>query len=347
MPPRKPSEKHAGPFDDLDGLTKIAVLLLALDEDAATALMRRLPPDVVEEVSRLIATIGDVPDRVTERVVDEFYQSRMSTQYGREGGLPYAETLVRSALEPDDAERVIRQVSTHVQKSPFSFLQKAESENLLTFIQDEHPQTIALVLSHLPHAKAAEILIGLPQGKQIEVVRRIANMEQTNPEVIREVELGLESRLSSMLVSRTERVGGVSTVAEILNLCDRGTEKTILEGIEVEQAELVEDIRRLMFVFEDILLVNDKGIQAVLKEVDNDELCLALKTASEELRDKILSNMSTRAAALIREDMEYMGPVRLSDVESSQQRIVDIVRRFEDSGEIIIAGRGAEKDIIV
>jgi flagellar motor switch protein FliG len=172
-------------------------------------------------------------------------------------------------------------------------------------------------------------------------------MDQTNPEVIREVERGLESRLSNMLMSSMEKAGGVETVAEILNLCDRTSEKAIMEGIEAEDPDLVEDIRRLMFVFEDIRQVDDKGIQAVLKEVDNDELCLALKTASDELKAKIFNNMSARAAELIKEDMAYMGPVRLSDVEAAQQRIVDIVRRLEDAGEIIISGRGGEKDLIV
>ena len=179
------------------------------------------------------------------------------------------------------------------------------------------------------------------------MVRRVANMEQTNPDVIREVEAGLESRLSNMLQHSAERVGGVETVAEILNLCDRASEKSIMEGVEAEDPDLVEQIRRLMFVFEDIMLVNDKGIQAVLKEVDNDELCLALKTASEGLKEKIFGNMSARAADLIKEDMQYMGPVRLSDVEAAQQRIVDVVRRLEDAGEIVIAGRGGEKDMVV
>jgi len=183
--------------------------------------------------------------------------------------------------------------------------------------------------------------------KQIEVIKRIANMEQTNPEVIREVEKGLESRLSSMLLQSTEKAGGVETVAEMLNLADRASERTIMERLESEDPDLVEQIRRLMFVFEDILLVNDKGIQSVLKEVDNDELALALKTASEGLQEKIFQNMSERAAQLIKEEMEYMGPVRISDVEASQQRIVDVVRRLEDAGEIIVSGRGGESELIV
>lgn len=345
--PMASSRRLPEKVDDLDGVMKAAILMLALEQEAAGALLKQLPTDAVEEVTRALAGIDEVPRALAEGVVQEFYALRMATQYAKEGGLEYAKLLLKTSLDGKSADRVISQIQTQVQKTPFSFLQRAESANLLTFIQDEHPQTIALILSHLSHHKASEILTGLPAAKQIEVVRRIANMDQTNPEVIREVERGLESRLSNMLMSSMEKAGGVDTVAEILNLCDRTSEKAIMEGIEAEDPDLVEDIRRLMFVFEDIRQVDDKGIQAVLKEVDNDELCLALKTASDELKAKIFNNMSARAAELIKEDMAYMGPVRLSDVESAQQRIVDIVRRLEDAGEIIISGRGGEKDLIV
>lgn len=332
--------------DELDGVVKAAIILLSLDHDVAGDLLKHLPTELVQEVTRALASLEDVPSELTEQVVEEFYTLRMATLYAKQGGLQYAKTLLRDSLDAGIADKVISHIQTQVQRTPFSFLQKAESENLLTFIQEEHPQTIALIISHLSHHKASEILVGLPPEKQVEVVRRVANMEQTNPEVIAEVESGLQSRLSNMLLHPTEKVGGVSTIAEILNLCDRSTEKSILEGIESNDPDLVEQIRRLMFVFEDILKVNDMGIQAVLKEVDNEELCLALKTASDQLKEKIFSNMSARAATLIKEDMEYMGPVRLSDVEAAQQRIVDIVRRLEEAGEIIIAGRG-DKDVIV
>ncbi len=331
---------------DLDGVVKAAILLLSLDDEIATALLQHLPTNVVEEITRSLASLGQVPSELSDEVMEEFYSLRIASQYAKEGGLDYARRLLEKSLDPKLADRMIQQIQTQVQRTPFSFLQKAESENLLTFIQDEHPQTIALIISHLAHHKASEILMGLPEEKQIEVVRRVAHMEQTSPEVISEVEAGLESRLSNMLMHSMEKVGGIETVAEVLNLCDRSTEKAIMEGVEAEDPDLVENIRRLMFVFEDILKVNDKGIQAVLKEVDNDELCLALKTASDELKEKIFTNMSARAADLIKEDMEYMGPVRLSDVEASQQRIVDIVRRLEDAGEIIISGRG-EDDVVV
>ncbi len=342
----QPGEPLPTDVDKLDGVVKAAIVLLTLDHDVAGELLKHMSAEVVEEVTRALASLGDVPPELSEKVVEEFYELRMANVHVKQGGLQYAKTLLKNSLDGGIADRVISHIQTQVQRSPFAFLQKADSENLLTFIQDEHPQTIALIISHLAHHKASEVLAGLPDDKKVEVVRRVANMEQTNPEVVAEVEAGLESRLSNMLVGSMEKVGGVSTIAEILNLVDRTTEKAILEGIENEDPDLVEQIRRLMFVFEDILKVNDKGIQAVLKEVDNEELCLALKTASEDLKEKIFTNMSARASELIKEDMEYMGPVRLSDVEAAQQRIVDIVRRLEEAGEIIISGRG-EKDIIV
>src|SRR5258707_8007748 len=330
---------------DLTGVRKSAILLLSLNEDLAAEILKRLPPDAVEEISREIASRPQATKDTRRDVFGEFYNQALANTYLMEGGLEYAKQLLQKTLPEKDAERVIKQVTQQVQTTPFSFLQKAESENLLTFIQDEHPQTIALILAHLPAQKASEILVGLPSQKQIEVVKRVATMEQTNPEVIKEVERGLEHRLSDIVSQTFEKAGGVDTVAEMLNLADRSTEKGIMEGLEAEDPDLVEQIRRLMFVFEDILLVNDKGIQSVLKEVDNDELALALKTASQELKDKIFKNMSERAAQLIAEDMQYMGPVRVSDVESAQQKIVDVVRRLEDAGEIVIAGRGGENAI--
>ena len=343
----RPGQKLPNDPNELDGATKAAVLLLMLDQDSAGGLIRELTTEMVEDVMRVLASIESVPSELGQAVVNEFYELSISSGVLKEGGLDYAKTLLRDSLDPKTAEKMYEDIRRGAQKAPFAFLQKAESENLLTFIQDEHPQTIALIVSHLPHHKASEILVGLPQEKQIEVVQRVANMEQTNPVVIREVESGLESRLSNMLMHSMDRVGGTSTVAEILNLCDRQTERSIMDGIESEHPDLAEDVRRLMFVFEDIMLVDDKGIQTVLKEVDNDELCLALKTASEALQSKIFTNMSTRAAEVVREDIEFMGPVRVSDVEAAQQRIVDIVRRLEDSGEIVISGRGGAQDVVV
>jgi flagellar motor switch protein FliG len=329
------------------GLSKAAVLLLTIGPESAGIILRHMSRELVEDLTREVAGLGNVSPEVRERVLNDFYHVALAKHYASEGGLAYARSVLEKALPKDEAMRVMQQIEHSVYKQPFAFLQKAETDNLLTFMQDEHPQTIAMILAHLPSSKGSEILAGLPQTKQVEVVTRVANMEQTNPEVIREVEQGLADRLSGVMTQQFQKVGGVDSVAEMLNLSDRSTERGILEALEAEDPDLVEQIRRLMFVFEDILLVNDKGIQAVLKEIDNEELALALKTASDEMKEKIFSNMSERASQLIKEDMEYMGPVRLSDVEQAQQRIVDVVRRLEDAGEIILAGRGGESEVIV
>lgn len=334
--------------DEVGGIRKAAILLLALESSAATAILKLLDNKSIEDVTREMAGIGQIPKKVRDEILEEFYSLALAQNWAREGGLDYATSLLEETLDPREAARIIQQISTQFRKSPFSFLQRAETQNLLTFIQDEHPQTIALIVSHLSFHKASEILGGLPGPKQIEVVKRVANMEQTNPEVISEVERGLEARLSNMLSQSFEKIGGIETVAEMLNLVDRTTEKSIMEGLEAEDPDLVEQIRRLMFVFEDVLLVNDKGIQSVLKEIDNDELAMALKTASDGLKEKIFKNMSERAGQIIHEEMEFMGPVRVSDVEAAQQRIVDVVRRLEDAGEILISGRGGgESEMIV
>ena len=343
--------KQNKPVDEgpqqITGLRKAAVLLLALDQEAATTILKQLSTETVENVTRELASVGQVDPDTRDGILSEFYELAMAQSWVAEGGLDYARSLLMQSMDPSMAETILQQISQQVRKTPFAFLQKAEAENLLTFIQDEHPQTIALIVSHLAFNKASEILAGLPGPKQIEVVKRVANMEQTNPEVISEVERGLEARLANMLSQSYEKIGGVETVAEMLNLTDRTTEKGIMEGLEAEDPDLVEQIRRLMFVFEDINLVDAKGIQSVLKEVDNDELALALKTASDDLKDTIFRTTSDRASQIIKEDMEFMGPVRVSDVESAQQRIVDIVRRLEDAGEIIIQGRGSDKEMIV
>ena len=344
---RKPTDPMPEDISELDGVTKAAIFMLAVGSDPAADILKHMPAEKVEEVTRELAGLGRVPDDVQNAVIEEFYNISIASQYANEGSLGYAKTLLLNSMDPAVAERLLSQIQTQVQKTPFSFLQRAESDNLLTFIQDEHPQTIALILCHLSHHKASEVLIGLGMEKQLEVIKRIANMEQTNPEVIREVEQGLESRLSNMLMQSMEKAGGVPTVSEILNLTDRATEKTIMEGLESDDPDLVEEIRRLMFVFEDIKLVNDKGIQCMLKEIENDELSLALKTASEQLQQKIFTNMSERAAQMVQEDMEFMGPVRVSDVEAAQQRIVDIVRRLEESGDVMIEGRGGDGEMIV
>ncbi|MFQ5424699.1 MAG: flagellar motor switch protein FliG [Phycisphaerae bacterium] len=340
------AESETG-IEEMTGLRKAAILLVSMDKDAASQMMKKLSSSAVEDVTQEIAMLGGTTEAQRQAVIAEFHGLALAKAYSEQGGISYARDLLHKTLSKDEADRIIAQIEHQVYSKPFSFLQKTESENLLTFIQDEHPQTIALILAHLTPQKSSEVLAGLPLEKQVEVSNRISRMEQTSPDVIKEVEKGLQHRLSGMMSERLQRVGGVAAVAEMLNLTDRATEKAILEAIEADDPELVEEIRRLMFVFEDILLVNDRGIQAVLKEIENSELILALRTASEELKEKVFANMSDRAVQLIREEMEYMGPVRVRDVEMAQQKIVDVVRRLEDAGEIIIAGRGGESELIV
>ncbi len=337
----------AGGHLDIAGAHKAAILMLALAQPTAAKIMKKLRRENVEEISREIANIERVDPRVRRQVIAEFYNLLLARQYMDMGGLGLARSLLEKTLPADEARKIVEALEHQVHEQPFNFLQKTETENLLTFMQSEHPQTIALVLSHLPATMASEILVGLEPERQVEVVTRIANMDQTSPEVIKEVERGFEKRLAGLVSERFERTGGVKAVAEMLNLAGRATEKAIMEGLTEDNPDLVEEIRRLMFVFEDIMRVDDRGIQAVLKEVENEELALALRTASDDLKEKIFSNMSERAAQLIKEEMEYMGPVRVSDVEAAQQKIVDTVRRLEDAGEIIIAGKGSDKDLIV
>ena len=331
---------------DLSGIQKAALLLVGIDQKLAATVLSMLDKDAIETVSTAIATLPEVPGDKRHAVEQEFYQMLKAQEYVEKGGLEYARQLLQQSLSPEIAEEILRTVEQSIRSRPFAFLKKAESSNLLTFIQDEHPQTIALVLTHLDPKQAAEVLAGLSTERQIEVVRRIAAMEHTNPDIVKEVEKGLEGRLADIVMQKYEKTGGDEAVAAILNLADRSTEKSILESLEEEEPELVENIRRLMFIFEDIILVNDKGIQQVLKEVDNESLALGLKTASDDLKDKIFRNMSERASTLIREDMEYMGPVRLTDVEKAQQKIVDIVRRLEETGEVIIQGRGGGEIVV-
>jgi flagellar motor switch protein FliG len=326
---------------------KAAVLLVSMEGDLAAIILSKLEKEQVELVTREIARLKSISQAERDTIIEEFYHVALARGAAESGGMGTARALLEKTYSKEEAGLMLDQVEKSMQASPFAFLQRAESGNLLTFIQGEHPQTIALILAHLPSGQAAEILSGLPSKKQIEVVRRVANMEQTSPEVIQQVEKALESRLSAIVSQKFEKAGGIESVAEMLNLTDRATEKGIMESLEEDDPELTEQIRRLMFVFEDIMLVNDKGIQAVLKEVENESLALALKTASNELKEKIFKNMSERAVTLIKEDMEYMGPVRVSDVEAAQQKIVDVVRRLEDAGEIIIAGRGGEEELVV
>ena len=328
------------------GMKKAAVLLVSIDSEVASRLMSQLDAPTIEAVSQAIAQLGTISPDERNKVVEEFYQLNMARQYVQQGGIDYARKLLSQSLTGAQADSVLKNVEHALYSVPFTFARKAESQNLLSFIQDEHPQTVALILSHLESQQAADVLKGLPSAKQVDVVRRMATMETTDPEVVREVEASLEKRMSSVVTQKLEQSGGVETVAAILNLTDRATETVILETLQEESPELVDEIRKRMFVFEDVMLVSDRGIQRLLREINTEDLSLALKTASDELKEKIFRNMSERAVTLLKEDMEYLGPVRLSEVEATQQKIADVVRRLEEGGELIIQGRGKEEVIV-
>jgi flagellar motor switch protein FliG len=314
-------------------IRKAAILLLSMPDNLAAQLLTKLDPKLVEAVSIEIAKISSISGDEQADVIQEFGNANPNALAGRAGGLEVAKNLVEQALGKG-ANATLDNVRQSIEALPFGFLQKVNSQNLLTFITDEHPQTIALILSHMPPAQAAEIISGLPVERQLPVIRRVAAMGQTSPEIIREVEQGLESRMSSLMNQQFENAGGVAAVAEILNVIDRATERVLLENLAQEDNALVDEIRRLMFVFDDILKLTDRDIQTLLKNVDNSQWAMALKGASEEIKEKILKNMSKRAADLLKEEMDYLGPVRVSSVEQMQQQIVDVVRRLEDMGEL-------------
>ncbi len=326
-------------------IRRAAVLLTSLPEDQAAQLIGRLDPKQVEAVSIEIAKLGSVAPEEQEQAILDFAHANPNALTGGRGGLEVAKTLVERALGKA-AGATLDTVRQSIEALPFGFLQKVDSQNLLTFIVDEHPQTIALILSHVPPSQAADILSGLPGPRQLSVVRRIATMGQTSPEIIQEVERGLENRMASVMSQQFEKAGGVESVAEMLNVIDRATERSLLENLAQEDPDLVEEIRRLMFVFEDIAKFADRDIQTVLKNVESSQWAMALKGASEELKEKILGNMSKRASTLLLEEMDYLGPVRASNVEQVQQQIVDIIRRLEDAGEITIHGDEEEERFI-
>ena len=322
---------------------KAAVLLLSLSKADAAKVLGLLPKPAVEAVSQEVARIGDVTADQQAAVLSEF-ETRLAARVKIEaGGLKGAEELLTEGLGAEAAKEVVESLRQSLDSVPFAFLQKAGADTLLTFVGEEHPQTIALILSHLPAGLAAEVIAGLAADKQIEVIRRVAGMEQTSPDVVQEVEASLKRRMTSTFDQNLETAGGAPRVAEILNVADRMTNKSVLEHLDRDDADLADEIRRLMFVFEDLLKLDDKAIQALLREVDNGQWALALKGAGEELKDKVLGNLSQRAADMLREEMEYLGPVKLSDVETAQGGVVDTVRRLEDSGEITV-GSGAEEE---
>ncbi|PJW18992.1 flagellar motor switch protein FliG [Geobacillus sp. WSUCF-018B] len=330
----------------LTGRQKAAILLISLGPDVSASIYKHLSEEDIEKLTLEISNVRQVTAEQKEEVLEEFRQLALAQDYIAQGGIAYAKEVLEKALGPDKAMNIINRLTSALMVRPFDFARKADPMQLLNFIQHEHPQTIALILSYLDPAQAGQILSALPQEMQVDVARRIALMDSTSPEIISEVEQILERRLSATVMQDYTQAGGIEAVVEVLNQVDRSTERTILEALEIQDPELAEEIKKRMFVFEDIVTLDNRAIQRVIREVDNNDLMLALKVASDEVKEIVFRNMSTRMAETFKEEMEYMGPVRLRDVEEAQSRIVAIIRRLEEAGEIVIA-RGGGDDIIV
>ncbi len=336
----------AGRATDLTGLQKAAILFIIVGPEKASKVFKFLKEDEVEQLTLEIANTKNITPSVKDEVLDEFYEVCLAQQYVTEGGISYANDLLEKSFGTEKAREIIGKLTDSLQVRPFEFVRKTDPSQLLNFIQDENSQTIALILSYLSSGQAATIVSALTPDKQADVAKRIAQMDRTSPDTIRDVEHVLERKLASLVNQDYTIAGGVDAIVEILNAVDRGTEKHIMETLEIEEPELADEIRRKMFVFEDILSLDDRSIQRVLREVDNNELATALKSANEEVQTVIFNNLSKRLVSMIKDDMDFMGPVRLKDVEEAQQKIVNIIRKLEDSGEIVIS-RGGGDEIVV
>ncbi|NQV27274.1 MAG: flagellar motor switch protein FliG [Rhodopirellula sp.] len=325
----------------MNDLKRAAIVLLTLDKPKAARVLNYLPKDLMELVSLEIARTDDVTKAEQEEAIEKFREAIDSRTVIERGSLDLACELLAQSVGEDEANGIIKNIRESLKSVPFGFLHKFRAEDVLSFISDEQPQTIALIMSNLPTSLAAEILKELPPDKQLDVVRRVAGMEQTSPEFVEMVEASLRQRMVSLFGQKSDQVGGVPLVAQILNVADRTTTRNLLDTMGQESQELVDEIQRLMFVFDDIAKLDDKSVQALLKEVDNGQWAMALKGASPEIRGKILGNLSKRAAQNLEEEMGYLGPARVSDVEAVQQQIVDTVRRLEDAGTItVLSGDG-------
>ncbi|MDR2135039.1 MAG: flagellar motor switch protein FliG, partial [Treponema sp.] len=337
-PAQTPGKKKGA--KEFNGRQKAAIFLVSIGSEISAEIFKYLREDEIETLTFEIARMETIEPDQKDAILQEFQELMMANQFITTGGIDYARELLEKSLGSQKAIDIINRLTSSLQVRPFDFIRRTDPAHLLNFIQQEHPQTIALILAYLEPNKASVILQNLPNEVQSDVSRRIATMDRTSPEVLREVERVLEKKLSTLSSEDYTTAGGVDSIVEILNLVDRASEKQIIEALEDEDPELAEDIKKRMFVFEDIVMLDDRAIQKVLREVDSQELSKALKSVDTEVQDKIFRNMSKRAASMLKEDMEFMGPVRLKDVEESQQKIVSIIRHLEDTGEIVVARSG-------
>jgi flagellar motor switch protein FliG len=327
----------------MSGRQKAAILLVSLGAEASAEIFRHLRQEEIDELTLEIAGIGHITPERKQEVIEEFYDAALAQEYIAEGGLEYARSVLDKALGSERADEVMARLSSSIQVSPFEFLRRTDAAQILNVIANEHPQTVALILAYLPADTAAQVMSALPNDLQAEVAMRIALMDRTAPEVIREIERVLERKLSAVLTQDFTSAGGLRSLVDVLNAVDRSTERTILEALDEQNAELADEVRRMMFLFEDIVTLDDRSIQQVLREVESNDLAVALKGTAKEVQDRIFGNMSERAASMLREDLEFMGPVRMKQVEEAQQIVVAVIRRLEEAGRIVIERGGGDE----
>jgi flagellar motor switch protein FliG len=323
-----------------------AAIIISLGAEYASQIYKYLREEEIEQITMEIAVLQKLSPDEVERTLDEFYELCLAQKFITEGGIEYAKSILDRTIGSQDATVLIEKITKSLKTRAFSFLKKADPKHLMTFIQNEHPQTIALILSYARPEQSSAILAELPREIQVDIVERIATMDRTSPEIIKEVEKTLEKQFSSVVTMDFTEIGGIKYMAEILNSVDRGTEKYILEELSNKDPKLTEEIRKLMFVFEDIITLDSASIQRFLSEVDSKDLMIALKGSSEQVCEVFYSNMSKRMSETIKEDSQYSRGVRLHDVEEAQQKLVNIVRRLEEAGEVYIV-RGGKDEIIV
>ncbi|PNR96928.1 flagellar motor switch protein FliG [Petrotoga olearia] len=331
---------------ELDGLKKSAILLVLLGPERASKILKKLDEEEVEQLTLEIANLEKIDEKTKTAVLDEFREYVKAKDYINTGGVEYARNLLEKTFGPEKAIDIIDRLVSNLQVKPFEFLRKVDVSQMVNVLQNEHPQTVALILCYLSPQAASQIISELPESLQLDVIKRISTMDSANPDIVKEIESRLKDRLSAFTVQTFSQVGGIDVTAEIMNNIDRAISNNIFEKLSERDPKLSDEIRRRMFVFEDIVKLDDRSIQRILREVDSKDLTMALKGSSEEVKNVIFKNMSKRASQIIKEELDFMGPVRVRDVDEAQQRIINVIRKLEESGEIIISGGGAGEELI-
>jgi flagellar motor switch protein FliG len=334
-------------FEQLSAMQRAAIALIAFGPEGSAYVLKGMPEQELEKITIEIANMRDVPADIELKVVEECHEIFIARQYVSQGGVDFAKSVLEGAVGADKAKEIMHRLESSLVHTGFSLLKDIDPKQLSGFLQNEHPQTISLILTQLNADQAAAVLSELAPELQTEVALRIATMEKIAPEIVREIEQTLEGHFEATGTGEMSVSGGAKAMAEILNLIDTSAEKNIMQSLEAEDVDLAAEIKNMMFVFDDIVLLDDRSVQRLLKEIDTKDLSIALKASGDEVKTKILSNVSERVSKMIEEEMEFMGPTRLSDVEAAQARIVESVRRLEEEGQIIVSGRGGKDDIIV